>query len=66
MVGVTSIEVKESLDDLALQLRQAETASAKERLQVLYWLKQENDPSISAIAKAIAKHRNTLQTWLAM
>jgi hypothetical protein len=28
MVGVTSIEVKENLDDLALQLRQAETPSA--------------------------------------
>lgn len=66
MVGVTSIEVQESLDDLALQLRQAETPSAKERLQVLYWLKQENAPSISAIAKAIGKHRNTLQTWLGM
>lgn len=66
MVGVTSIEVKESLDDLALQLRQAETPSAKERLQVLYWLKQEKAPSISAIAKAVGKHRNTLQTWLAM
>ena len=66
MVGVTAIEVKESLAALALQLRQAEAPSAKERLQVLYWLKQENAPSISAIAKAIGKHRNTLQTWLSM
>lgn len=66
MVGVTSIEVKESLNDLAQQLRQAETSSAKERLQVLYWLKQDNAPSISAIAKAVGKHRNTLQSWLSM
>lgn len=66
MVGVTSIEIKESLDDLAEQLHQAKTPSSKERLQVLYWLKQENAPSISTIAKAIAKHRNTLQTWLSM
>ncbi|MDZ7963322.1 MAG: hypothetical protein RMY34_36655 [Aulosira sp. DedQUE10] len=28
MVGVTSIEVKESLDDLVERLRQAETATA--------------------------------------
>jgi transposase len=63
---VTSTEVKESLDDLAQQLRQAETLSAKERLQVLYWLKQDNAPSISAIAKAVGKHRNTLQSWLSM
>lgn len=66
MVGVTSIEVKESLNDLTQQLRQAETSSAKERLQVLYWLKQDNAPSISAIAKAVGKHRNTLQSWLSI
>lgn len=66
MVGVTSIEVKESLDDLAQWVRQAQTSTVKERLQVLYWLKQEKAPSISAIARAIGKHRNTLQTWLSM
>jgi transposase len=66
MVGVTSIEVKESLEDLAEQLRQAKTPIAKERLQVLYWLKQENAPSISTIAQAVGKHRNTLQSWLSL
>lgn len=66
MAGVTSIDVLESLDDLAERLRQAETPTDKERLQVLYWLKQENAPSISAIAKAVGKHRNTLQTWLSL
>lgn len=64
MAGVTSIEVKESLEDLAAQLQAAKTLKAKERLQVLYWLKQEKPPSILMIAKAIGKHRNTLQTWL--
>lgn len=66
MAGVSSIEVRESLEQLTQLLCQVKTSSAKERLQVLYWLKQENAPSISAIAKAIGKHRNTLQTWLAM
>jgi transposase-like protein len=33
---------------------------------VLYWLKQDNGPSISAIAKAVGKHRNTVQSWLSM
>lgn len=66
MVGITSIKVKESLDDLTEQLRQAETSTAKERLQVLYWLKQDTAPSISAIAKAIGKHRNTVQVWLSL
>jgi len=64
MVGVTSIQVQESLDTLAERLRQAETTTAKERLQVLYWLKQDNAPSISTIAQAIGKHRSTVQTWL--
>lgn len=66
MAGVTSIDVKESLDDLVEQLRQAATPTTKERLQVLYWLKQEQAPSISTIAQAVGKHRNTVQTWLAM
>ena len=66
MAGVTSIEVKESLDELTQQVCQVKTSRAKERLQVLYWLKQDNAPSISAIAKAVRKHRNTLQTWLSM
>jgi len=66
MAGVTSIEVKESLDELTQQLCQVKTSSAKERLQVLYWLKQDNAPSISAIAKAVGKHRNTVQRWLGM
>jgi transposase len=56
--------VQESLEDLAEQLRQVETPTAKERLQVLYWLKQDKAPSISAIAQAVGKHRNTVQTWL--
>lgn len=64
MAGVTSVEVKESLEELAAQLQQAKTPKEKERLQVLYWLKQDNPPSILTIAKAIGKHRNTLQTWL--
>lgn len=64
MAGVTSINVKESLADLAAQLRQVETPTAKERLQVLYWLKQDKAPSISAIAQAVGRHRNTVQTWL--
>ena len=66
MAGVTSIDVKESLDDLVEQLRQADRPTTKERLQVLYWLKQEQAPSISTIAQAVGKHRNTVQTWLSM
>lgn len=65
MAGVTSIQVQESLEDLAEELRQAQKPRIKERLQVLYWLKQENAPSISVIAQAIGRHRGTVQAWLA-
>jgi len=65
MAGVTSVEVQESLVELTEQLRQVEDPRQKARLQVLYWLKQENAPSISAIAKALGRHRGTVQEWLA-
>ena len=64
MVGVTSIKVQENSDELRTQLRQASDSKIKEKLQVLYWLKQPQAPSISAIAQAISKDRSTVQTWL--
>jgi transposase len=64
MAGVTSTIVKESLEEIAKRLSQASKPIIKERLQVLYWLKQEKAPSISNIAKSIGRHRGTLQEWL--
>lgn len=65
MTGVTSIVVQESLEELSAHLRQTTVAIHKERLQMLYWLKQDNAPSIISIAQALGRHRGTLQTWLA-
>jgi transposase len=64
MAGVTSIIVKESVDERTERLCQTSEPRVKERLQMLYWLKQEKAPSISSIAKAIGRHRGTLQEWL--
>ena len=64
MAGVTSIQVQESLAELEELLCQAQLAADKERLQVLYWLKQDSPPSISTIAKALGVHRNTVGIWL--
>jgi transposase len=64
MAGVTAIIVKESLEEISERLRKASKPIVKERLQVLYWLKQEKAPSISNIAKAIGRHRGTVQEWL--
>ena len=47
MVGVTSIEFKENFDELTIQQRQASTPTIKEKLQVLYGLKQDPAPVIN-------------------
>jgi IS30 family transposase len=60
MAGVTSIIVKESLEEIERRLSQASKPIVKERLQLLYWLKQEKAPSISNIAKSIGRHRGTV------
>jgi transposase len=66
MVGVSSVQVKESSEELAEKLRQAKTSREKEKLQVLYWLKQEKAPKINAIANSLGKHRGTVQNWLSI
>jgi transposase len=66
MAGVSAIAIKESLDELSEHLRQTEQPMLKERLQVLYWLKQAQAPSVSQIAVAIGRHRGTVQKWLAL
>ena len=64
MAGVTATIVKESLEEIVARLRQNSQPIVQERLQMLYWLKQEKAHSISNIAKAIGRHRGTLQEWL--
>lgn len=66
MVGVTSVQVKESWEELRKRLRQAKTLREKERLQVLYWLKHEPAPKIKASANSLGKHRGTVQSWLSI
>ena len=66
MAGVSAIAIKKSLKELGERLRQVEQPILKERLQVLYWLKQAQAPSISQIAVATVRHRGTVQKWLAL
>jgi L-alanine-DL-glutamate epimerase-like enolase superfamily enzyme len=66
MAGVSAIAIKESLEELGERLREVEQPIHKERLQVLYWLKQAQAPSVSQIAVAIGRHRGTVQKWLAL
>ncbi|CAO5052740.1 Helix-turn-helix domain-containing protein [Microcystis aeruginosa] len=64
MVGVTSTVVKESAEELTQRLKEATTAREKDKLQVLYWLKQEKAPTLKVIAESLGHHRNTVQSWL--
>ena len=62
ITGITAIKVKESLEDLSSRLSQTKELILKERLQLLYWLKQEKAPNIGTIAEAMGRHRGTLHS----
>lgn len=64
MAGVSRLEIRESVEELAVQLQAQTNPVFKERLQVLYLMKLPNAMSISAIAAVVGKHRGTLQRWL--
>lgn len=66
MSGVTSIEVKQSEQEIEQLLQEQTSGEMKERLQVLYLLKLPEALSISQIAKVIGLHRGTVQRWLAI
>ena len=65
MVGITSTVVKETAEELIQLIKLTTTDKEKDKLQVLYWLKQEKAPAIQTIAKSLGHHRNTVQIWLA-
>ncbi len=65
MAGVTSIEVKESQQELEQLIQEQTNPKLKERLQVIYLLKLPDALNISQIAKVVGKHRGTVQRWLA-
>jgi transposase len=64
MAGKTAIVIKETEQELAELLRQEKQPNNKERLQVLYWLKQQQHPTVTEIARALGRNRCTVQKWL--
>ena len=61
---MTSIEVKQSKQEIEQLLQEQTSGKMKQRLQVLYLLKLPEALSISQIAKVVGKHRGTVQRWL--
>jgi predicted transcriptional regulator len=64
MVGVSRIEIRESTDQLKHLMPLQTSASAKERLQVLYLLKSLQAKDISTAAQLVGRDRTTVQRWL--
>jgi len=65
MSGVTHIRIRESLEELEAHLRQQKNPRLKERIQALYLLKVGQLASVIEVAKALGRHRATVQRWLA-
>ncbi|XHX79559.1 MAG: helix-turn-helix domain-containing protein [Stenomitos frigidus ULC029] len=64
MAGVDQLEITETEADLKQRLRTQKTASAKERIQLLYLLTTAQATTIQAAATLLGRHRVTLQEWL--
>jgi transposase len=64
MAGVYKLDIIESEADLKALLRNQKTASAKERIQLLYLLKSGQAQTVDRAASLLGRHRVTLQTWL--
>ena len=63
MSGTYHLEITESEAELKILLRTQKTASAKERIQLLYLLKSEQAKTIQQAASLLGRHRVTLQKW---
>lgn len=65
MAGVYHIEIKESEEELKKLLRREKTGRGKERLQVLYLLKNKKAKTVKEAAELLGRNRVTVQDWLA-
>jgi transposase len=64
MAGVYKLDITETEADLKQRLRQAKTASDKERLHLLYLLQSGQAKTVQDAATLLARHRITVQKWL--
>ncbi len=58
------IGISESQQELEKALKHATTASSKERLQMLYWLKSGQVNSRKALAELLGRDQATITRWL--
>lgn len=58
------VEIKESKEELQHRLSRAITASSKERLQMLYWLKTNAIATRQELALRLGRNESTVYRWL--
>lgn len=58
------IEIKESIEQLECQLKTVRTASQKERLQMLWWLKTGQVTEHQQLAERLGRDPSTVTRWL--
>ncbi len=64
MTGVYHLDIEEDEKTLKQLLKAQKTASDKERIQLLYWLKSGQAKTIKQAAQLLGRHRVTAQKWL--
>ena len=58
------VKVKESPEELKHRLHHAVTASSKERLQMLYWLRQNAIATRKELSQKLGRDESTIYRWL--
>lgn len=58
------IEISESQEELEKAVKHATTASSKERLQMLYWLKSGQVSSRRSLAERLGRDEATITRWV--
>ena len=58
------VEVNESQEELKHRLHHALTASSKERLQMLYWLKSNAIATRKELSQKLGRDESTIYRWL--
>jgi uncharacterized protein YbcC (UPF0753/DUF2309 family) len=64
MAGRMKIEITESVEYLEKSMKNARTASQKERLQVLWWIKSGQVSQHQALATRSGRDPSTITRWL--
>jgi len=64
MVGLCKIEINENEEKLRGLLREKKTTSSKERIHLLYLLKNQQVTSVTEATSTMGRHRVTLERWL--